>query len=222
MGFPTTPLHGWFSRKQTRKNKKSQRKFEARVRGAGDTLAQKLEAGETFGTAFLKDSIGKGRDFEAMGEGLRTRNIADVDNIGNEQRRLGAQTSSEVQQKFGTPGGGSFADVLENTIRRGKARSGIATRGDAAIRNQQLKDRLVMARQDISRRGIIQQTAADAARLKSGVDIAQRNANAQIGASLTGAAGAVAGGLARQFSDGFGGQGDATQKNGTSSGFGVI
>jgi hypothetical protein len=203
MGFPTTPLHGMFSRSQTRRNKKAQANFEERVRGAGSNLDQKLEAGESFGTAFLKDSLARGREFEAQGEGLRTRHLAGVNNLGQEQTRLGAAAGAGAQQKFQTPGGASFAKNLEQSVRRGKARQGVINRGDAAIRNQQLKDRLTAARGDISRRGTLQQTAADAARLRSGVDVAQRNANAQIGASRTGALGAVAGGLARGFKDGF-------------------
>ena len=202
MSLPTTPLHKQFSRMMTKRNRRSQRHFEQRVYGAGDNLQQKLEAGESFGTAFLKDSLGRGREFEARGEALRTRADADINSTDLEFGRIHAGAGSTVQQKFQAVGGKNrFSGNLEQTLRRGKARVGIQNRGEQAVKNQQLKDRLANVRSSTLRRGTIQQTSADAARLRAGLDTAQRGANAQVGQAYAGAAGTIAGAAASSFSN---------------------
>ena len=196
--------------------------IESNIRGAGNTLDQKLAAGESFGTAFLKDSLAKGRDFESKFEGLRDKQRVDIANTGGEQRRVAAGANSSVQQKFQTVRGrNAWAGNLEQTLRRGKARQGIVNRGDNAIKNQQLKDRLAVTKQSIGRRGQLQQTSADAARLRAGIDVAQQDANSRIGSAYSGAAGAVAGGLVSGFGDKlFGGGGgiDPVTDQGTAAG----
>ena len=165
------------------------------------SLEGKLASGESFGTAFLIDSLAKGREFESFGDALRVRSQTGIDSIGQEQGRLNRGAASTVQQKFKTPGGGSFAKNLEQTIRRGKARQGINNRGDASIRNQQLKDRLMMAKSSVVRRGNLQQTSANAAQLRAGGEAATRSANSQVSQAYAGAAGGIVGGAVRGFGE---------------------
>ena len=152
----------------------------------------------------LRSSITRGREFESISDRLRARHVANVGDITQEQGRLGRGAASAVQQKFRTPGGGSFSRQLEQTLRRGKARQGIMNRGDAAIRNQQLKDRLALARSSVGRRGALQQTSADAARLRAGLSATERAAKSQVGSAFAGAGGFILGGAARGFKDFFG------------------
>jgi len=183
--------------------RKNLRKHEARVLGAGDNLQQKLAAGETFGTAFLKDSIAKGRDFEAAGERLRGRHETSVGAIGGRINRIQAGANLAAQRegshKFAGPRG--FARQLEQNIKRGKARQGINERGEKAIRNQQLKDRLTLVRQSAQKRGTLMDTSANAAKLRSAGEAATQSANSQTRAAMTGAVGAIAGGALRGFGD---------------------
>jgi len=164
----------------------------------GGKLMGKRAAGEGFGISMLKNSIAKGRGFEAQADALRKRHSTGVDSIGQEQGRLTRGANSSVQQKF-KGGGGSFAKNLEQTVRRGKARQGIVDRGDASIRNQQLKDRLMLAKQSIGRRGTINESMANAGALRSSGDAAQRAAANQSSAAMTGMFGAIAGGAVRGF-----------------------
>lgn len=161
-----------------------------------------LPEGESFSSALTKRSIGRTQGFEQITEGLRSRGDQDVNDIGQERRRVGAAAGSAVQQKFGVVRGRrGFARNLEQTIRRGKARQGIKARGDEAVRNQQLKDRLALARQDIARRGVIQGANESAGRLRTGLDRVEVQAQDSVNQAFAGAAGSIAGGLASGFGD---------------------
>ena len=149
----------------------------------------------------LKESIFRGKQLEGIGEKLRAQHTANVASTAQEQARLRVGAGSAVQQKFQSPGGGSFAKRLEQSLRRGKARQGIVNRGDAAIRNQQLKDRLQLARSSVSRRGQIQGAAGSARQLRAGLDASERSAKSQVGSALAGAGGFIAGGAIRGFGD---------------------
>jgi len=167
-----------------------------------DLLNRKIAGGERFSSAFLKDSVSRTRQFEAQAEGLRTRGDRDINSTGQEFGRLRAGAGSAVQQRFGAVRGRrGFATNLEQTIRRGKARQGIKSRGEQAVLNQQLKDRLSTARQDIARRGVINQSAANAGRIRSGLDTSLQNSSDRANQAFAGAAGSIAGGLVRGFGD---------------------
>jgi len=200
-----------------RSNRRSQKKFEKKVLGAGNILQQKLAAGESFGTAFLKDSISRGKHFEVRGEKLRTKQEAAISNVGGQLNRVRAAANSGVQQKTSAPQGGprGFSRALEMNLRRGKARQGVENRGEKAILNQQLKDRLQLAKGTLGKRGTMQQSSADAARLRAGGDAAAQRANSQVGAAFAGATGAIIGGALRGFGDSFGG--DKTLEDGMMS-----
>ena len=147
----------------------------------------------------LQTSLASGREFESFGDGLRAQHVQNINNLSQEQGRLGRGAASAVQQKFRSPGGGSFAKRLEQNIRRGRARQGIVNRGDPAIRNQQLKDRLQLARSSITRRGTLQQTSENAMRLRSGLNASELRAKDQVGAARAGALGFAVGGAVRGF-----------------------
>lgn len=153
------------------------------------------------GEVSLKKSIRTGKEFEYFGNQLRDRHARNVENIGQEQNRMGRGANSAVQQKFQTPGGGSFAQRLEQSMRRGKARQGIVNRGDNAIRNQRLKDRLAMAKSSIARRGQLQESSANAARLEAGLEATRSSAKDMVSSAYGGALGFVAGGAMRGFGD---------------------
>ena len=200
--MPSFDNRGLDSLLDSRANKKLGR-HQASVLGAGDLLAQKQAAGESFGTAILKDSIGKGREFEARGEALRGRHEQNVGNISGRINRINAGANLASQRagsaQFSGPRG--FSRQLTQATQRGKVRQGINNRGEKAVRNQQLKDRISLARQSITRRGQLQQSSADAARLRSGSDAFARDQNAGVSAAFAGAAGSIAGGALRGFGD---------------------
>ncbi len=170
---------------------------------ANQNLQQKLNAGEPFGSAFLKDSIAKGRPLEARGEALRAQHETSIGAVAGRIRRVDAGANLAAQRagsfKFSGPRG--FARQLEQAEKRGKARQGIEQRGEKAIRNQQLKDRISIARQSVQKRGQLMQSSADAARLRAGGEAVTRSARAGTSAAFAGAAGAVAGGALRGFGD---------------------
>jgi len=183
--------------------RKNLRKHIAKVEGAGTTLQQKLKAGEMFGTAMLKDQIARGHPLEARGESLRRRHETNVDAIGGRTRRLqaGANLAAQREGSFKFSGPRGFSRQLLQAEKRGKARQGIHERGDKAIRNQQLKDRISIARQAINKRGQVMQSAADAAQIRAGGEAAIKSAHAGTQAAYAGAAGAIAGGALRGFGD---------------------
>lgn len=153
------------------------------------------------GAQSVRDSLSRAAPMEAFGERLRAQHAGNVNNLGQEQGRLAAGANAAVQQKFQTPGGGSFANKLEQNVRRSRARQGILNRGDKAIRNQQLKDRLQLAKSSVARRGIIQNSAANAEKIKTGVAASRQAASDQVGSAIGGAAGFIAGGALRGFGD---------------------
>lgn len=181
--------------------------------GAQTALQGKLAAGQNFGTAFLKDSIARGRTIEAQGERLRAQHETGIGAIGSRIRRVQAGANLAAQRagsaRFSGPRG--FARQLEQSVKRGKARQGIVARGDKAIRNQQLKDRIALARQSVVRRGQLMQSSENAARLRAGAEASSRAASSQVHSAMAGAAGSIAGGAIRGFGDSFFDTGDLSQ-----------
>ena len=167
----------------------------------GSTLGGKLAEGGNFGSIFLKDSIAKGKGFEGRANEMASRNDAQIANVGGRLQRLRAGANSAVQAQSSAPVGGprGFSRALDINTRRGKARQGIENRGENAVRNQQLKDRITQARAGLRRRGEIQQTSANVARMRAGDRANVRAVNSQVDSAFAGAAGAVAGGVVRGF-----------------------
>ena len=168
-------------------------------------LQARLEQGGNFGSIFLKDSLVDTRrmgDFATQMGNRHTRNVA---NAGNELTRLRGASSSAVAQKFSGGAARGFAGNLDLAVRRGKARQGILSRGDAAIRNQQLKDRLTLAKQAGNRQGMIQGALSNAARLREGGQAHARQVASNVRDAQTGAIGSIIGGAARGFQDMFSG-----------------
>lgn len=136
-------------------------------------------------------------------EGLRPQVKASIDNaVHREGRALQNAGALAVQQEFGDQESGAVThgDVLNNTLKRAKARTGIALRGDAAIRNQQLKDRLTQVRSGIGASARAIDLQVQGQNIQAGVnvgvgDAAAAGRYAQLG-SYGGAAGAFAGVLA--------------------------
>ena len=193
---------------------------QARNRAASSGTAEldaRLRAGEKFGTVFAKDIIARGKSLETQMEGLRTRFAADVANTGGERRRVRAGANSAAQAKLSGNRGG-FSAQLGQALRRSKARQGITNRGEKAVENQALKDRITLARDAASRRGQLLSAASGSARLRSGLDARLQGARDSVNQAFAGAAGALAGGAVRGFGDSlFGGdqlgQGMLQQQN---------
>lgn len=148
--------------------------------------------------------IDRGRAIESRGESLRSRFAARVDNNNPEFQRIRAGANLAAQRAgsaniAGGPRG--FSRQLTLASRRGKAREGIKGRGENAVRNQQLKDRLSLARSSVGRRGQLLGAAGDAARLKAGGDAAALRAKSTTDNAFSGALGSIAGGAVRGFGD---------------------
>lgn len=104
--------------------------------------------------------------------GLRDQFIGDVQNIGGEQQRFGAAAGSQAFQVLRDQGAGFTAGgTLRRGLRVAKARQGVMNRGDNAIRNQRLKDRLQLARTGMSRKGAALKMQSIGQQIRSGVDI---------------------------------------------------
>jgi len=139
------------------------------------------------------------RQLDALGTqadrlgGLRARAVRGIDTA---EKRQGAAV--RVQQQFGDQetGAVTHASALDAALKRAKTRVGIGQRGDAAIRNQQLKDRLEQVRMGIAgqARAISTQTAGQ--NIKAGVNLGVSDARDRISASRASAAGGIVGAVA--------------------------
>lgn len=161
-----------------------------------------VDADRNFSTTRLKDSLEQSRPLEEQFEASQARHERNVSSTASLRNRLGAGASSAVAQRFkNVRGRRGFANNLEQTIRRGKARGGIVQRGEKAIANQQLRNRVGIARQKIQRKGVIEGALANSASIRAGVETTRRSANDQTNAAFAGAAGSILGGLASGFGD---------------------
>ena len=168
----------------------------------GDTLLRPPNVRGPRSAGLLRDSLGQSRLLENDLAVSQERFETGVDSTEQERNRLRSGVGSSVQQRFpNVRGRRSFANNLEQTIRRGKARQGILNRGERAISNQQLKDRVSIARQRIQRKGVLEGALANASRLREGVASNAQRAKDQVGSALGGALGSIAGGLASGFGD---------------------
>ena len=174
--------------------------------GSSDRLAPalvkdySLKLGDpNFAHDSLMTSLRQARGYEEFSERFRTRHKQNVDNLGQQRQRLAVTAGAGAQAKFRDPGGASFADKLEQTIRRGRARQGIVNRGDKAIANQQLKDRLQLARAGMTRQGQLMGASASAARLQKGLDITKEQAASSVSQANAGMYGFLAGSALSAF-----------------------
>lgn len=134
---------------------------------------------------------------DALG-GLRQRVNSSIDNAPDRiTRGVSNAAGSAVQQEFGDHQTGAVTQgpLLANALRRAKARVGIAQRGDAAARNQQLKDRLTAARAGIRGQARALDSQVKGANLRAGVNIGVADAKARARASTADAIGGTLGGL---------------------------
>ena len=154
--------------------------------------------------SFRRDRVTRGQ-VTALGEqatqfeGLRGRVNADIRNAPErEGRRLRSAGGLAVQQKFGDQQTGAVTqgDVLSNALKRAKARVGIGNRGDAAIRNQQLKDRLTQVRSGIRAKGRAINLQVTGQNIQAGVNVGVGNAQARGRASTADAFGTSVGAIA--------------------------
>lgn len=98
----------------------------------------------------------------------------------------------------------SFSQAMGSAERRAKVRQGIVSRGDEAVRNQQLKDRLKIAQQQATRRGSLINVLQTHENIKEGVNAGVSDANARAQASTASMFGSIAGtaaGLGKQWYD---------------------
>lgn len=130
--------------------------------------------------------------------GLRSRVGASISGAaGREGRAVRQGAGLAVQQQLGdqTTGAVTQADTLNNALRRSKARVQIGQRGDKAIRNQQLKDRLTQVRSGIARRGQGLRAQVSAENIRAGVNVGVTAAKDFGRSAVAGAAGSIAGGI---------------------------
>lgn len=174
----------------------------ARVRGTGGSrggVAGGFDpyARQSAGPVSLKDAI-DGLSVERQSfMPNRVRSLASQANAGDRgaaEVRTTANMAAALNNQAPVT---SFSDALGSAERRAKIRQGIVNRGDAAVRNQQLKDRLAIAKGQVSRRGDLINTLQTAANIREGVNAGLSDANNAIRQSNAGMWGNIAGGAAR-------------------------
>ena len=149
-----------------------------------------------FSEFFGNQAVSNLREGEEAFGGLADRFAASVANVGDQRRELAAGTSSAIASKFRNQGGGprGFARNLEQAVRKAKARSQIGNRGDKAIANQQLKDRITLARKSIGRHGAIAGAIGTAGRQRTAISNAEQAADDSVNQAKFGAIGGIVGG----------------------------
>lgn len=83
--------------------------------------------------------------------------------------------------------------ALDAATRRMRARQGIVNRGDAAVKNQELKDRMAVAQQQMLRRGTLLNALQKYENLQQGVNLGVQDANDRAKASQYSMFGSVIG-----------------------------
>lgn len=158
--------------------------------------------GSSFDDAGIRSQVSQiGANADSL-SGLRSQVNESVSNAPDREGR-GIRNAASLfsQQRLGDQATGAVThgSVLDNALRRAKARVGIAGRGDTAIRNQQLKDRLTRVRTDVRSQGRALQMQVTGQNIKAGVNVgvgaAQRSGQAfradAIGTTLGGISAAL-------------------------------
>lgn len=155
----------------------------------------KKTANEAFAPSHLLASLDRSNAQRMENRGLRNRAAAAISNDVNRQRRAGRAQAALLAQagtaKQGPPT--SFASAISQASRRGKARYGIVNRGDKAIANQNLRDRLTFAKAGINRETQLQTMLQKVANIREGVNVGVSDANADIAASNAALGGSIIG-----------------------------
>lgn len=121
---------------------------------------------------FVKEQVGVISGQRNRFAGLRDQFIGDVQNIGAERQQFGAAANSQSFQVLRDQGAGtSFGGTLRRSLKVAKVRQGVMNRGDSAIRNQRLKDRLQLARSGVRRKGAALNLQSAGQQIRSGVDV---------------------------------------------------
>lgn len=145
-------------------------------------------------TSTLRNEVSSLSSTRAAYENLRDQHRA---NIMSDPSRLRAQlqrtASFAANRQEAALTSPVFGGQLEAATRRMRARQGIVNRGEEAIVNQNLKDRLQVVRAQMKRRGAIQQGLQQAANIRQGVNIGTQNANQIISESNADLFGGIAG-----------------------------
>lgn len=182
--------------------------FRESLRPFGDPIGlyqtdkeQRLQnkLGDVFNDEVTRGQITHLRDQADRFGGLRSQAQAGINNAVNRGRaKLGKEAGLAASLKFGDQATGAVNpnDVVTNALRRAKARVGIVNRGDEALRNQQLQDRLKQVKAGISARGRGIQTQTKAQNIMSGVNVAASDAAARGRAATADMAGGIAGSFA--------------------------
>jgi len=131
--------------------------------------------------------------------GLADRFALESANIEPERRALRGAAGSAAAQSLQRDSGVTAGSTLDKALRTAKVRQGIINRGDSAIRNQRLKDRLAIVRAGISRSGASIDLQGAGQQIRAGVNLAGQQARDAIAAARSGAAGAAVGAGAAYF-----------------------
>ena len=146
-----------------------------------------------------------GRQASELG-GFRQQLQAGIANAPDREGRVIAGRAATVtQQQFGDQqtGAVTHADVLDNALKRAKTRVGINTRGDNAVRNQQLKDRLTEVRAGMTEKARALDVQVKGQNISSGVNVGAQDAIDRVRAAQADAFGSIAGGIGAEFKDAF-------------------
>lgn len=123
---------------------------------------------------------------------LRDRHIRNVENLRPEQRQLGGSASLGAAI-VGAPGGTNANAAFENAMRTAKARTAIQNKGDNAIRNQQLIDRMAEVKAGNQRTAMGMRARSAADHLNFDTNARLRYYDDQIKAERAGLRGGLAG-----------------------------
>lgn len=143
-----------------------------------------------------------------------------VGGVGNAASRLRGRLSRDATMRVAQGDQAapvSFRGALNQATRRMRARQGIVNRGDAAISNQTLRDRIQVARVNATRRGSLQNALSQAANIREGVSVGVSNANQRIAQSQASMFGSIAG-AATSYLAGRGDNGGGSVSEGVDTG----
>lgn len=147
---------------------------------------------ERAGSNLRTDVMRLGEERAAM-QPAKARHIGAAGNAANRLRgKLGNAATMAVAQADTTPQV-SFRGALDQATKRMRARQGIVNRGEKAIANQTLRDRVQIARNNATRRGSIHNALQTTANIREGVNVGISNANQMVAESQANMFGTIAG-----------------------------
>lgn len=129
----------------------------------------------------------------------RQRSIGAIGNQAARQRAMltrGASTRvAQDEQRQGRPV--NFAGAADQAVRRMRTRQGIVNRGEAAIQNQALKDRLRIVQSGLTQRGSLQNLQQQAINIREGTNVGIQDANNRARVAQANMWGSIVGSAAR-------------------------